>query len=493
MNLLLLTILIPFITGALLMFLKGDYAKWIAFGGALLAHAASVLVYHNFELSTKAQFVFNEPWLSSLGLNFYFGADGISLVLVLLTTLLTPLIVLSGVTRKYSSSFYGLILLMEAALIGVFTARDAFLFYVFWELALIPVYFICLHWGGENRGKITFKFFLYTLIGSLIMLLGIIFIYLKTEAVVGVPSFAIEDFIQVGKKLTGMEQTFLFWAFFAAFAIKMPVFPFHTWQPDTYTNAPAQGTMLLSGIMLKMGIYGVIRWMIPVIPKGMMDWGMMAMILSVIGIVYASVIAIQQKNYKRLVAYSSIAHVGLIAAGLFTGTKNTNGLQGAMIQMFSHGLCAVGMFYVIDIIEQRTKTLDLDKLGGIRNQAPWLSVFAVIIMLGSVSLPLTSGFVGEFLLFVSLYGREPILAAIAGLTIILGAIYMLNSFQKSMLGEPKPEFAAFKDVNWSEALVLTVISFFILYIGVYPKTFLELSEPVVADILEQASRNLSIK
>jgi NADH-quinone oxidoreductase subunit M len=489
MNLLLLTILIPFIGGLVLMLLKGDAAKWLSLAFSVLTLGASVGLYHFFELNDQVQFVTDTVWIESLGLNVYFGADGISLVLVLLTTILSPLIILSAANKSYSGYFYGLILLMESALIGVFTARDAFLFYVFWELALIPVYFICLNWGGENRGKITFKFFIYTLVGSLIMLMGIIYLYLQTETQFGNPSFAWEKFSQL--HLSGLEQTFLFWSFFAAFAIKMPIFPLHTWQPDTYTNAPAQGTMLLSGIMLKMGIYGVIRWMLPIIPDAMIKWGFLAVVLSVIGIVYASVIAIQQKEYKRLIAYSSIAHVGLIAAGIFT--HSINGVQGAMIQMLSHGICAVGMFFVIDIIMQRTGTQELSKLGGIRNQAPILTIFAVIVMLGSVSLPLTSGFVGEFILFVSVFKFNGYLAGIAGLTIILGAIYMLNSFQKSMLGEPKAEFSTFKDLSWSEIAVLSVIAFFVLYIGIYPKTFLELSEPSVKVILEKYSTNITLK
>ncbi|HWZ23588.1 MAG TPA: NADH-quinone oxidoreductase subunit M, partial [Cytophagaceae bacterium] len=294
-------------------------------------------------------------------------------------------------------------------------------------------------------------------------------------------SFAYEDFMSV--TLTGTEQTFVFWTFFMAFAIKMPIFPLHTWQPNTYTIAPTQGTMLLSGIMLKMGIYGVIRWMLPIVPAAMIEWGPIVMILSVIGIVYASVIAIMQKDFKKLIAYSSIAHVGLISAGVFSGT--VEGLQGSMIQMVSHGFCVVGLFFVIDIIFNRTKTMEIDKLGGIRNQAPFLTVMFVIIMLGSVALPLTSGFVGEYLLFVGVFMRNEWLAAIAGLSIILGAVYMLNTFQKVMLGEPKAEFNGFKALALSEKIVLVVICFFILYIGVYPKTFLELSEPSVKVLLRK--------
>ncbi|HSZ26479.1 MAG TPA: NADH-quinone oxidoreductase subunit M [Cytophagaceae bacterium] len=487
MNLTSSLIFLPFIAGLIAFLVPSKTVKYVAFIASLLELGGGICAYNLSVLSSEAQFSLNIPWIESLGISFYIGMDGISLLLVLLTTFLVPLIILSAFHTEYSKPnvFYGLILLMQSALIGVFVARDAFLFYIFWELALIPIYFICLLWGGDNKGKITFKFFLYTLVGSLIMLMGIIFLYLKTEN----GSFAYEDFLRVS--LTGEEQTFIFWTFFMAFAIKMPIFPLHTWQPDTYTTAPAQGTMLLSGIMLKMGIYGVIRWMIPIAPSAVIHWGNMAVILSVIGIVYASIIAVMQKDFKRLIAYSSIAHVGLISAGIFSRT--VEGMQGAMIQMLSHGFCVVGLFFVVDIIFSRTKTTKLEELGGIRNQAPFLTVMFVIVMLGSVALPLTSGFVGEFLLFTGLFTYNHWIAAIAGLSIILGAVYMLNTFQKVMLGEPQVKFSGFKDLVLSEKVVLVVISFFILYIGIYPKTFLELSEPSVKAIMNVASKNMTLR
>ncbi len=342
MNLTSTLIFLPLVAGLIAFLINNKAVKYLALVAAVVELGGGLCAYHLSKLNADVQFMVNIPWIETLGINYYVGMDGISLVLVLLTSFLVPLIILSSFNTEYEKPniFYGLILIMQSALVGVFVARDAFLFYIFWELALIPIYFICLLWGGENKGKVTFKFFLYTLVGSLIMLLGIIFLYLKTG------SFAYEDFLAAG--LTGAEQTFVFWTFFMAFAIKMPIFPLHTWQPNTYTIAPTQGTMLLSGIMLKMGIYGVIRWMVPVVPAAMIQWGPIAVGLSVVGIVYASIIAIMQKDFKKLIAYSSIAHVGLISAGVFSRT--VEGLQGSMIQMLSHGFCVVGLFFIIDII-----------------------------------------------------------------------------------------------------------------------------------------------
>jgi NADH-quinone oxidoreductase subunit M len=367
---------------------------------------------------------------------------------------------------------------MQMALIGVFVALDGFLFYLFWEMALIPIYFICLIWGGENRGVITLKFFIYTLAGSLVMLVALVYLYLHTP---GAHTFDIQALYIAGQGSTDYEQGVIFWAMFVAFAIKMPVFPFHTWQPDTYTTAPTQGTMLLSAIMLKMGIYGLIRWMIPLVPIGVQEWGFVAVILSVVGIVYASCIAIVQKDVKRLVAYSSIAHVGLIAAGLLTLTAT--GIQGAMIQMVSHGILVFAMFYIVDIISDRTKTRKLSELGGIRNVAPILSSVFIIVMLGSVALPITSGFVGEFLLIRSLVEYHFILGAVAGLTIILGAIYMLRMFQKSMSGETNSVTASFTDLTSQEKWVLYPIVVLIFVIGIYPAPLLEISEAASANIV----------
>lgn len=474
-------IFFPLLAALLILLIKPGNTKVWALGASLIETIASVIATTQFIRNDEVQFLVDVPWVKSMGLNFAVGIDGISLLLVLLTTILVPLIILSSFKQKYDKAhtFYGLVLIMQMALIGVFTAMDGLLFYLFWEVALIPIYFICLIWGGEDRGRITLKFFIYTLAGSLFMLIGLVYLYFQTP---GVHTFNIQALYEAGRSLPASEQALIFWAMFLAFAIKMPVFPFHTWQPDTYTVAPAQGTMLLSGIMLKMGIYGVIRWLIPVVPLGVQEWGFTAVVISVIGIVYASCIAIIQKDFKRLIAYSSIAHVGLISAGTFT--LSTLGVQGAMIQMLSHGIIVVGLFYIIEIIFDRTQTRRLSNLGGIRNVAPVFTTVFVIIMLGSVALPLTSGFVGEFLLINSLFQYQTIIGVVSGLTIILGAVYMLRTFQKTMSGEANSLTTGFLDLSTEEKLVLYPIVVLVVLIGVYPAPLLEISEPAVANLLK---------
>lgn len=473
-----LLIFLPLIFSLLVLGLKPLLAKYLAFFGSLTVLLVSLIITFQFDKTQGVQFAIDKVWIASLGINFSAGIDGISLLLVLLTTVLMPGIILSSLNdNSKPSSFYSLILLMQSALIGVFTARDGFLFYLFWEIALIPVYFICLVWGGENRGRITLKFFIYTLTGSLFMLVALIYLYFKTPT----HTFAIDALYDAGRSLGRTEQTIVFVSLLLAFAIKMPIFPFHTWQPDTYTVAPVQGTMLLSGIMLKMGIYGVIRWLIPVVPLAVIEWGMIAIILSVIGIVYGSCIALVQKDFKRLIAYSSIAHVGLISAGLLTST--VIGMQGAMIQMISHGIIVFGLFYIVEIVSERTKTRDLSQMGGIRNVAPLLATTFAIIMLGSVALPLTSGFVGEFLLINSLVQYKLWIGAVAGLTIILGAVYMLRTFQKSMSGETNAVTSALTDLNYHERLVLYPVVILVIIIGVYPGPLLDISEAAVKNLL----------
>ena len=469
----------PFIAALIVLALDPKFAKTWTLVASLFEALISFVVVFQFDATADTQFELNYPWIASLGINFHVGIDGISLLLVLLTTVLTPFIVLSSIKHTYENarSFYGLILFMEMALVGVFVSLDGFLFYIFWEMALIPIYFICLRWGGINRGAVTLKFFIYTLAGSLVMLIGFIYLYYQTP---GNHSFDIQALYLAGQSLPLYEQGLIFWAIFAAFAVKMPVFPFHTWQPDTYFTAPTQGTMLLSGIMLKMGIYGVIRWLIPVVPSGVETYGQAALILSVIGIVYASCLAIVQKDLKRLIAYSSIAHVGLIAAGIFS--MNKIGMQGAMIQMVSHGVVIIGLFYIIDIIIARTSTQEIASLGGIRNTAPIFTTVFIIIMLGSVALPLTSGFVGEFLLINSVFQYNYAIGAVAGLTIILGAVYMLRSFQQTALGENNAVTKGFTDLDSTEKWGLYPIVILIIAIGVYPAPLLNISEAAVDNL-----------
>jgi NADH-quinone oxidoreductase subunit M len=478
-------IFLPIVAGLLTLTTKGENAKTLASIAAFAELVLGGYAYYTFVPNATSQFTYSHSWIANTGINFSVGIDGISLILVALTTLIVPFIVLSTFNLRYKnpSVFYALILFMQAALVGVFTAKDAFLFYFFFEAALIPIYFIAAIWGGENRIKVTFKFFVYTLFGSLFMLLALVYLYLKTP---GVHSSEITAFYDLASSLDLKEQSLLFGAFFIAFAIKMPLFPFHTWQPDTYVEAPTAGTMLLSGIMLKMGTYGLIRLLLPIVPLGVQHWGMVAVILSVIGIVYGSIIAIQQKDMKRLIAYSSFAHVGLMAAGIFSGTLD--GIQGALIQMLAHGVNVVGLFFVVEVIQQRTKSRELESLGGITQTTPFLTVTFIILMLGSVALPLTNGFVGEFLLLKGVYEYNAWAGAIAGLTIILGAVYMLRLVQKSMFGNTTSLTEGFTDLTFSEKATLLPLAFMVIWFGLAPNTFLTVSEPAVAQLLTLISK-----
>lgn len=493
---------LPLVASLLLLFTSGEAAKRIALLAAVAELGLAIFAFWFMRSAPRDEvyahrMMMDVPWITSIGVHFNVALDGISMVLVLLTTLLVPVIILSGFEKKYEnpSLFYTLVLFMQMALVGVFVARDGFLFYVFWELALIPIYFICLLWGGENRGKITFKFFVYTLAGSLFMLAALILLYVHTPITeAGTHSFSIEMLYNAGHHaLNETQQALVFWAFFLAFAIKMPVFPFHTWQPDTYVTAPTQGTMLLSGIMLKMGTYGVLRWMLPMTPAALETWGPWVIGLSIISVVYASCMAIVQKDFKRLIAYSSIAHVGLIAAGLFAfdvKSGNTEGLTGAIMQMFAHGINVVGLFFIADIILSKTGTREMSRLGGIRNVSPQFAALFLIVLLGSVALPLTNGFVGEFLLLNGVYQYSGWACAIAGLTVILGAVYMLRSYQVVMLGETNSVTAGFSPLTGNEKTVLIIVCAAVLVFGVYPKPLLDIMQNDVSELATFITSNV---
>jgi NADH-quinone oxidoreductase subunit M len=469
----------PLIIGILLFFIKGESVKKIALSASLIEFSLGVYAFFNFDKTNAlAQFVFDIPWINSLNIHFHIGMDGISLLLILLTTFLVPLIILSANRNTYKnpSKLYALIMIMQFGLIGVFSAQDAFLFYIFWEVALIPIYFIALLWGGNERVRITFKFFIYTLAGSLLMLIGLIYVYLNTP----LPhSFSLIRLYELN--LNSTTQNWLFWLFFIAFAIKMPVFPFHSWLADTYTDAPTPGTMMLSGIMSKMGVYGALRLLLPITPQAMLDWGPLAITLAVIGVIYASLLAMYQKEYKRLIAYASAAHIGLIAAGVFS--LSSNGLTGAIVQMLAHGVSAFGLFYVIDLLKSRTETTEISKLGGIRLVAPNYAAAFLIILLASIALPLTSGFIGEFLLLVGIYEYNSGLAAFAGISTILGAVYMLKSYQTSILGDRTKFSDTFTDLVWQEKIILAPVISVIFVFGIYPKPFIEIAKPAVAQLL----------
>ncbi|MBC7399612.1 MAG: NADH-quinone oxidoreductase subunit M [Mucilaginibacter sp.] len=471
-------IFLPVLAALVVLLFKNETAKHAALFFAVIELAIAGIFLAQFVPDASIQFEVNAPWIPQIGAYFNAGIDGISMVMVLLTTVLVPLIILTTYKHQYKNAnvFYALILFMQAGLLVVFTALDGFLFYVGWEAALIPIYFICSLWGGENRIRITIKFFIYTFAGSLFMLLAIIYMYFQSAG----QTYDLHEFY-ASAKLTEGHQTLIFWAFFLAFAIKMPLFPFHTWQPDTYTEAPTAGTMMLAGIMLKMGIYGVIRWMIPIAPVGFITWQTVIMVLAVIGVVYASIIAFKQTDGKRLIAYSSIAHVGLIAAGIFAW--NTQGVQGAMIQMVSHGINVVGMFFIWDIISTRLGTRDIGQLGGIAKVAPQFAVKFLIIVLGTVALPLTNGFIGEFLLLNGVYQFNIWFAAVAGLTIIFGAVYMLRMYKNVMQGTTNELTAKFADIHGSEKIVLVIICVLIIGLGVYPQPLLHISAAAVENLV----------
>ncbi len=418
-------------------------------------------------------------WMPALGSRFSVSLDGMGQLLCLLNAVAYPLIFIATWDNSYkkAKNFFALMLLAQAGLMGVFVAMDALVFYFFWELALIPMYFLCSQWGGEKRIAVTFKFFIYTFVGSLLMLIGILYIQSRTAT----HSFSIEAFYNVA--LSNGQQSWLFWLFFIAFAIKMPIFPFHTWQPDTYEQAPTATTMVLSGVMVKMGLVGIIRWLIPVMPAAAYSWGDVVMSLSVIGIIYASLIAIRQDDIKRLVAYSSIAHIGLMCMAVFA--ENTSGLQGVMIQMFNHGINIIGLWIMVEIIEKRFGTRKLSGLGGLAQKAPSMAIFFVIIALANIALPLTNAFAGEFLMFNSLLNaRTSYLYAIlfmvfAGLGIIFAAVYTLNMIRKVFYGENVvAETNGASDLKGYEKAALSVIVLLIFAMGIYPQLLLDVTKEV---------------
>jgi len=477
-------LLLPLLAALALFFIKSNAVKNIALVFSLAELALGIYMLTQYNPNGGLQFTTEAAWMPKLGIYFTAAIDGINIIPIILSVLLVPIIIATTFKHEYknASAFYALIMFMQFGLLLVFTALDGFLFYVGWEVALIPIYFICGMWGGENRVKVTLKFFIYTFAGSLFMLLALIYLYLQT------PEHTFDIFKFYALNLTTTQQSWVFGGFLLAFAIKMPIFPLHTWQPDTYTEAPAAGSMLLSGIMLKMGIYGAIRWMIPVAPVAFYEWQNNPLWLAIIGIVYASIIAFRQTDGKRLIAYSSIAHVGLIAAGLLAW--NTQGLQGAMIQMLNHGIEVVGLFFIWDIISRQLKTRDISQLGGISKVAPQFATVFLIIVLGSVALPLTNSFVGEFLLLNGVYRYNMWMGIVAGLTIILGAVYMLRMYKNVMQGETNAVTALFTDITLSEKLILGIICAFIIIIGVYPKPVLDLTEPSVTSLMNSVNQKI---
>ena len=474
------TLLIILLVGALATYFSGDkWAPKVALLFGLAAFAGSICLLSQYNLGQEINYA--KLWIAKPNISFALQADGLSLAMLLLTTALTPIIIYSsfGNTYKNPKAFYALILFMTFAMAGTFLASDGLLYYIFWELSLIPIYFIALIWGNgdaEERKKAVVKFFIYTLAGSLFMLVAFIYLYQKAG------SFLISDLTPL--KLSSTEQFWIFLAFFLAYAIKIPLIPFHTWQAEVYQKAPTVGTMLLSGIMLKMGLYSVIRWQLPIAPLAAKEYMNVFIGLGIAGVIYGSIVALRQKDLKKLLAYSSLAHVGLIAAGAYTLTLD--GLRGAVLQMIAHGFVVVGLFFVAEIIFRRYETRNISEMGGIRAQSPKFTSMFLILVLASVALPSTFNFVGEFTVLYSLSQINIWFALLGGTTIILGAYYMLKMFQHVMLGETNTKL--FADVTFNEGLSLILIIAVLFFFGMYPKPIVDLITPSLENILTQVNR-----
>lgn len=473
----LLLILIPLIGGLITFALnKVNAAKNFALGVSLITLAIAILSVTG---ATNTQLQFDATWLPTFGSRFTLQLDGMGKMLTLLTAISFPVVFIATYNNEYKNAhqFFALMLLTQTGLTGVFVAADVLLFYFFWELALIPVYFLASIWGGEKRIQVTFKFFVYTFLGSLLMLAGIVYMYYHNPE----QSFALSSFYKI--QLTGPKSGLVFWLFFIAFGIKMPIFPFHTWQPDAYEQSPTAVTMILSGVMVKMGIFAVIRWLLPMFPSATTQFSNIIIILSVIGMLYASFIAIKQDDIKRLIAYSSIAHIGLMCAAIFT--QNTTGLNGVMIQMFNHGINVIGLWIVANAIEQQLGTRKISALGGLAQKAPTFAILLVVLAFANIALPLTNAFIGEFLMFNGLFTYNVWAAAIAGVSIILGAVYTLNMVQKVFYGNTSNVTENAVEVNANVQWVLIVLVALIIVLGVYPQPIFNLTNDTVKTIFNK--------
>jgi NADH-quinone oxidoreductase subunit M len=477
-----LLIWLPLI-GAIICFVlknEGTVKAWSVFSSILsLGVVGASLVYSGPEYNNLNQVSY--VWLKTIGSSFTLVLDGMSKLLCLLTALAFPIIFIATYNRSYPgfNSFYGLMLLSQCGLMGVFMAMDALVFYFFWELALIPVYFLASLWGGEKRVQATFKFFIYTFAGSLLMLVGIIYLYLKSPD----QSFSLIAFYNTGASLPNSDQYWLFWLFFVAFAIKMPVFPFHTWQPDVYEQSTSAVTMVMSGVMVKMGVFAVIRWLLPTFPAAAIYFDNVVIGLSVVGMIYASCIAIVQDDLKRLVAYSSIAHVGLMCAAAFA--VNHAGIQGVMVQMFNHGINIIGLWIVVDLVEKKLGTRKISKLGGLAHHAPSLTILLVVIALANIALPLTNAFIGELLMFSGLYQFNAWYTAFAGLSIILAAVYMLNMIKNVFYGNYNTLTETITEIENHEKVILAVIVVLIFMVGFFPGPVLNLTNDISNSIIQR--------
>ncbi len=432
------------------------------------------------------QMVESADWIPSLGVKYMIGLDGISLLLVMLTTLVGFLAILSSwsAIQDRLKEYYAMFLLQQVGMIGVFLALDFFLFYVFWELVLVPMYFIIGVWGGPRKLYAAIKFFLYTLAGSVLMLLGILTLYFEHFRQFGFYTFQISDLMKLNLPL-GLQQ-WVFWAFFLGFAIKVPMFPFHTWLPDAHVEAPTAGSVVLASVLLKMGTYGFLRFSLPLLPEASITPTIVQILagLSIVGIIYGALVSLMQKDWKKLVAYSSVSHLGFCTLGIFA--LNPNGIAGSVIQQINHGISTGMLFLIVGVVYERRHTREIKEYGGLAHVMPLYSIVFAFAMLSSAGLPLLNGFIGEFTILQGAFETNRIWAAFAVTGIILGAAYLLWLFQRTMLGTvTNPKNQGLRDLNLRELAVFLPLIAWAIWIGVYPKPYFDVLEKPVAQIVER--------
>jgi len=458
-------------------------ARWVALATSLVTFVISIAILVQFNPGNpNQQLVIDLPWIQVAGWNiaFHLGVDGLSILLLLLTTFLTPISILSTWTAVEDrvKDFMIFFLLLEVGMVGVFLAQDLFLFYIFWEFTLVPMYFLIGVWGGPRRMYAAIKFFLYTMAGSILMLLAILWLGIQGG------TFSVPELVAKGG-IPATVQTWLFLAFAAAFAIKVPMWPLHSWLPDAHVEAPTAGSVILAGVLLKMGTYGFLRFNLPLFPSAAVQLAPMMAVLSVIGILYGAAVSYAQKDIKKLVAYSSVSHLGFVMLGLFA--LNPQGIQGGILQMINHGLSTGALFLIVGMIYERRHTRDVDAFGGLWKIMPVYGAITLVVALSSMGLPGLNGFVGEFTILLGAWdaGQNGALgsvwyAGLAALGVILAAVYILFMFQKMFLGPvDKDENRSLKDLNWREIVTLVPLLVFIFWIGLYPKPFFVLMAPTV--------------